>query len=282
MKFSSLLLVLLYSLQLSASPLASASDSLLFKKADTTRFALQQKQQWEKQKWSIKNRRILTGSATTLATAGLIAASYEWVDKPLHKFSQEYRTEQSTTNTISKLVQPLGTTVPIHATAGALLLAGMITKRPKLKDAAAVTLGSFYLNAGVTGILKNQFQRHRPSSTNNNELFEGPSGDGTNSSMPSGHTSTAFAAATSIASVYHDSPWVPKVAYGVATLVGLSRINDNKHWASDVLAGAALGYLSGKITFWGYQRLKQGLSKKQFTVRPGWDKQPTLAASLRF
>lgn len=46
--------------------------------------------------------------------------------------------------------------------------------------------------------------------------------------------------------LFKDHKWVPPIAYGIATLVVLSRINDNAHWASDVFAGAALGFLSAK------------------------------------
>jgi membrane-associated phospholipid phosphatase len=46
--------------------------------------------------------------------------------------------------------------------------------------------------------------------------------------------------------MYKNKKWVPPVAYSLATLVGLSRIYDNAHWGSDVLAGAAIGFLSAK------------------------------------
>jgi membrane-associated phospholipid phosphatase len=40
---------------------------------------------------------------------------------------------------------------------------------------------------------------------------------------------------------------VPVVSYSVASLVGLSRIYDNKHWITDVVAGAAIGTLVGNM-----------------------------------
>jgi len=60
------------------------------------------------------------------------------------------------------------------------------------------------------------------------------------SSFPSGHTVQAFAAATLISEHYR-SPYITVPAYVAATSVGVSRALANKHWASDVLAGAALG-----------------------------------------
>jgi len=69
-----------------------------------------------------------------------------------------------------------------------------------------------------------------------------PDGSG-NTSFPSGHTSGVFALAT-VAEVFY-GPWVGVPSYAVATLVGISRIDKNKHVASDVAAGALLGTLIG-------------------------------------
>ena len=73
-------------------------------------------------------------------------------------------------------------------------------------------------------------------------------------SFPSGHTTVAFAAATVFAMEYKGSAWVPVVAYSVATLIGISRITNNVHWATDVLAGAALGYFTGRQVVNNYHR----------------------------
>ena len=69
-------------------------------------------------------------------------------------------------------------------------------------------------------------------------------------SFPSGHTTTAFAFASTVTRESqfwwpHAAWYVGTVFYGGATLVGLSRIYNNQHWASDVMAGAAIGTLVG-------------------------------------
>ena len=69
-------------------------------------------------------------------------------------------------------------------------------------------------------------------------------------SFPSGHTTVAFAAAASVTSevqrIWPGHTWfVAPVMYGGATLVGLSRMYHNKHWASDVVLGAGIGTFSG-------------------------------------
>ncbi|HJR63897.1 MAG TPA: phosphatase PAP2 family protein [Gemmatimonadaceae bacterium] len=70
-------------------------------------------------------------------------------------------------------------------------------------------------------------------------------------SLPSGHTTAAFAAASAITAELHESkPRLARVAgpilYGSAALVGISRMYSNDHWASDVLLGAAVGTFFGR------------------------------------
>ncbi len=62
------------------------------------------------------------------------------------------------------------------------------------------------------------------------------------SSFPSGHAIGAFSVATVFANRYRQHRWVPWVAYGLAGLVGFSRIPLQAHFPSDVFAGAVLGY----------------------------------------
>jgi membrane-associated phospholipid phosphatase len=81
------------------------------------------------------------------------------------------------------------------------------------------------------------------------QLFRGFSGDKYRS-FPSGHTITAFAFASTVTRETqlwwpHSGWYVGTVMYGGATLMGLSRIYNNQHWASDVMGGAAIGTLIG-------------------------------------
>lgn len=64
-------------------------------------------------------------------------------------------------------------------------------------------------------------------------------------SFPSGHATTAFAMASVVADEY-DNFWVDFLSYGYAVTVGVGRIYQNNHWASDVAAGALLGTWVGK------------------------------------
>lgn len=100
-----------------------------------------------------------------------------------------------------------------------------------------------------------------PNSNEPEPRFHGPfqsgvdvNGNKINSSFPSGHTAAAFSAATVYAMEYKDRPIVPIIAYSAASLIGLSRITENKHWATDVLAGAVLGYFCGRQVVNNYHR----------------------------
>ena len=62
-------------------------------------------------------------------------------------------------------------------------------------------------------------------------------------SMPSGHEIAIMALATTFARRYPRQKWVPWVAYGLAAVVGLSRVTLQTHFTSDTFAGGALGYV---------------------------------------
>ena len=109
--------------------------------------------------------------------------------------------------------------------------------------------GEAVLNAEIVTIaLKDMDLRMRPSEI-------GPNGNYSNSwfrtdnrsiggfgSFPSGHTAAAFSVATVYAERYRNHRWVPWVAYGLASVVGLSRLNAQAHFPSDIFFGAALGF----------------------------------------
>ena len=105
----------------------------------------------------------------------------------------------------------------------------------------------------IGGAIKLTAGRARPYADIDNpydfQLFRGFS-DRKYQSFPSGHTINAFAFASTLTRETqfwwpHSTWYVGTVFYGGATLMGLSRIYNNQHWASDVMAGAAIGTLIG-------------------------------------
>lgn len=105
----------------------------------------------------------------------------------------------------------------------------------------------------LTGAIKLVAGRARPyqSPTNAHDfrLFRGATDGGAFESFPSGHTTAAFAFAAAVDAewgrlVPSRPKWVAPVLYGAAGLAGFSRMYQDKHWASDVLMGAAIGYVA--------------------------------------
>lgn len=78
-----------------------------------------------------------------------------------------------------------------------------------------------------------------------------PRPDGTtHNSFPSGHTATAFMAATMLSKEYGDRyPLVAMGGYAVATATGLMRMANNRHWLGDVISGAGFGILSTELGY---------------------------------
>ena len=69
-------------------------------------------------------------------------------------------------------------------------------------------------------------------------------------SFPSGHTAMVFSSATILHREYgHLSPWVSVAGYSVATITGISRMLNNRHWLTDVIVGAGVGILGTELGY---------------------------------
>ena len=94
---------------------------------------------------------------------------------------------------------------------------------------------------------------------------ERPDGRGLNS-FPSGHTATAFMGAELMYQEYKDtSVWYGISGFAVAAGTGAFRMYNNRHWLSDVVAGAGIGILSAKAGYWLYPYTSKLFTKKNPT-----------------
>ncbi len=91
-------------------------------------------------------------------------------------------------------------------------------------------------------------------------------------SFPSGHTAQAFVAATFMSREYGAiSPWYSIGAYSVAASVGVLRVMNNRHYASDVLVGAAVGILSTNLAYLTHQYKRTKKRKPSLVLVPSYN-----------
>ncbi len=140
------------------------------------------------------------------------------------------------------------------AAVGGLQLAGIPGKHG-LKDEMILYAVSMGIQACFVLPLKSVTKVERPDGSARN-------------SMPSGHTASAFAAATFMYMEYTDiSPWYGVAAYTCATTVGSMRILNNRHWLPDVLVGAGIGIVSARLSYYLLHRIKPVGKKLRFCAR---------------
>jgi membrane-associated phospholipid phosphatase len=199
----------------------------------------------------------LTAGAVLGTTAGLV-----FLDENIRDIAQRNQnaTGRHTASVGNALGNPLFTLPPLAL----FYLYGHVYEDAKARHASLLAVESLAISGAFTWTLKTATQRSRPFTGADATTWDGPGFKNTNGSFPSGHTQSAFAIASVLAEEYGNNPFVPPVAYSLASLTGLARIYDNKHWASDVFMGAAIGYFVGKAVV----RYHTPVAKSGITVLP--------------
>ncbi len=112
-----------------------------------------------------------------------------------------------------------------------MFTAGRFSASGRFRAMTYDMLDAAVVNFAYTEVLKVAVGRERPNGQDNK-------------SFPSGHSSNAFALASVAQQHYGWKVGIP--AYLLAGMMGVSRIHEDKHWLSDVVAGAGLGYIVGR------------------------------------
>lgn len=117
------------------------------------------------------------------------------------------------------------------------------------KDQLFLVILAEGMNAGMVRGIKKGVNERRP--------------DGGPHSFPSGHTANSFLGAHMAYKEFKDTnPWLAWSGYGMATFVGISRLYNNRHWVSDVVAGAGFGILSVELSYLIYFPVRNKVMSK--------------------
>lgn len=146
---------------------------------------------------------------------------------------------------VGRFLDPLGRSKRWRLAGVLTFAAGGIAGDESVARTGLLLFAAATVNEAATAALKLGFGRYRP-------FVAGRDGDDfhpfdrQNNALPSGHASSAFAAATVLAGRF-EPRWIDALAYGAASAVALQRVVDEKHWASDVVLGAATGIFCGRL-----------------------------------
>jgi membrane-associated phospholipid phosphatase len=194
----------------------------------------------------------LVGAGFVLGTVAMFP-----LDEHLAKRLQDSTTQANKfANNAAKTFEWFGSS-GAYIIGGSLYVVGWATHHPEIRDLGWHGTEAVIFAQVTTGILKGVLGRARPFATGDTVPRDFKLGGGFSNSdrtsFPSGHTTTAFAAAAAVTSEarrhWPDRWWstwlLGTTMYGGATMVGIARMYHNKHWASDVVMGAAIGTVSG-------------------------------------
>jgi membrane-associated phospholipid phosphatase len=208
----------------------------------------------------------VVAGAFTLGTVAL-APLDRHVTIQLQKPARQSSRLLKTGATVFRLLgQPIGL-----FTATGIYLIGRADGQQRTQELGLHTMAAIALAGGEAGAIKIIAGRARPfASLDNAANFGFLRGlrDDKYRSFPSGHTASAFAFAAAVSSEtqrwWPSTRWViGPILYSGATLTGMSRIYNEAHWASDVMAGAALGTLTGiKVVRYEHSHPKNWLDRK--------------------
>ena len=171
--------------------------------------------------------------------AGFSAGTLLLIERDDRIRAEVLESDSRSADRLGHLFEPLGR-APVEAAAlGVWYAAGRLARRPHSTATAATAFEAYLWTFAITSVAKAAFGRERPTGdADAHGFFED------DTIFPSGHTSRSFAIAAVLADRYgRRAAWM---AYPMAALIGLATVQQDTHWASDVLAGAGLGLAIGK------------------------------------
>lgn len=195
------------------------------------------------------SRRDLAQVGVAVSGLGILAIA----DEPTARFMQRKSLQQNQSfSHAADAIQVVGDPGALVLSAS-LYVVGWGLHKTNLADASRHSVESIVASGAITQLLKLGVGRARPnvSYDSNAFMFHPAHGSQTDfNSFPSGHTTASFAAASVFsAEIRRLHPNAAKFAtpalYGLASLVGGARMYNDRHWLTDVTAGALIGHFVG-------------------------------------
>ena len=209
---------------------------------------------------------LITGAAVGITTTLI------FVDNDIDKWARTQKERHNWVNKSSPFITQFGGDFAAYT----VFATGLISAAFKNKKGVQTSLlaSQAWITSGVwVTLIKRLTGRERPSASYTFSKSEGGKWYGPLSmydqdlvdrkpksafdAFPSGHTASAFAIATVFATQYKDIKAIPVICYSAATLVGISRLTEHAHWASDVFVGGLIGYLCGRQVVAHYNKTHQ-------------------------
>jgi membrane-associated phospholipid phosphatase len=203
---------------------------------------------------SISTKDVLLRSAGAIA----ITAILFHYDQRIHDNLYKWREENTIIKDIGSMASYLGDGTINLGLFGGFIGYGLIFDGKKEINVGKIGLESVLFSNATVQLLKHLCGRERPrKATRSGGFWYGPfaffrqptgvsKGVDSFDSFPSGHSATAFAAATTISDFYTDS-WISYTCYSLATLCAISRVAENVHWMSDCFIGAIIGHYGTRV-----------------------------------
>jgi membrane-associated phospholipid phosphatase len=193
--------------------------------------------------------------AFVIATVAIAPLDRRYAERLQNASVQDNRLMRDAARTVETIADPGSFAIGIG-----MYAVGKITGNKRAADLGLHGTEALLIGAQMGSLLKGIIGRARPyvnvDQPHDYSLFRGFRDGSDYQSFPSGHSIAAFAAAAAVTS--ETKRWWPRsvwvigpLMYGGAAAVGLSRMFENKHWASDVITGAAVGTFTGlKVVTW--------------------------------
>ena len=198
------------------------------------------------------------GLIGTLATAGAVGLTYVFDDDIRGKLRGSRSGTLATATDVGEII---GNPFVHLGVAGVVYGGGVLAGSPKWRETGEMLGEAALLADAATFVLKQSIGRSRPSETGDKGRFRPFQFKSDYDSMPSMHTASSFAMASVMAST-SENYGVKALYYSVAAFVGFSRMYQDKHWASDVVLGAAIGELCGRVV------TKYHVSHRKIAIAP--------------